>query len=134
MEPSPDNIILSDPLEGEMSLEKLKEKVIFLAEQISTWSKRMDIENYTYLLEYDRDINEEEDRLETLVFKALLEPVGQKLMDPVDVKWLKNLLDSFDGDVDSYLRKAKLGGIDGLLLIDRLQALAKKLSSWNDDD
>lgn len=125
-------------LEKDISPEMFKEKVLFLARMISGWSKKMDLESYTRLLEVEK-IAGREGHFLSCVLKAIRAPKG--IYNAGDLHLVSNLkseLDSFESHIDKYINEvsnyASQANMSNSFIVDRLQDLEKELSGWNHDE
>ncbi len=113
---------------------------------ISHWSRSMSLQKFAGWVEHqsstDPDLQTpEEELLQNRVFKALLEPVGGEMLvlnDSASMAEMKVLLDGAEVNTEMYLRsiseRLDSGHLSETEILASLQALAKDLRSWLDDN
>ena len=128
------------PMSGQDGLnepERFKNRVGFLAKRISGWSKRMDSANYGSLLKTDK-LAGRSSELSDLIYEALLRPMGRIMGKMTNAADMKTFLDVFESSVPQYLAGvagyASSYGITKSSIVERLEELEKKLSSWCNDE
>jgi len=146
----PDRIPNGVQHEGLKTSEEFNAKAQTLLETISLLSKDMTTNSLIEFVEYQSSSDPlvqkvfkvaEENLLQNLVFKALLEPLGKEILLPSDrlgVGEIKMLMDHAAVNTDTYLQAVSKGleskSLTEEKILEHLQRLAKELQNWSIDD